>query len=139
MTRIVRSRRRGATYTLIVVTSSLLIVITSGLLLQSTGHALVHSARQSQTVQSREAAWAGVRWALRHAEQDGAADAKARLRLHQVDVEVQGRPGSGDDQRLVTVLATSVDIATTLEAKLERKDGKWGASSFEVASRERAR
>lgn len=132
-------RRRGATYTLVVVASSLLIVITAGLLLQSSGHALVHAARQGQAAQAREAAWGGVRWALYHAAQGGAPDAKALLRLHQVEVEVGGRAGADDGKREVTVRARSVDVETTLVAQLERVDGAWRTAAFTVESRERAR
>lgn len=132
-----RARQRGSTYTMLVVASSFLIVITSSLLLQSSGHVLEHSAMQARGAQAREAAFAGVRWAARHADQSGAPEVEATLRLHQVQVDVVGRPGGGPDERRVTSKAKAQGIEAEVTARLVRVEGAWRLAGAQATVRER--
>lgn len=129
------ARRRGATYTLVIVASSFLILITGGLLLRSSGHVLEHSAYQSRTVQAREAAFAGVRWAARHAERGGDPEVQAALRLFQADVTVDGRPGATPRERRVSAKAVVLDVQSTVTARLAEVDGEWRLAAADVETR----
>lgn len=130
-----RRARRGATYTLVVLSSSFLILITGGLLLRPAGHVLEQAAWRSRASQAREAAWAGVTWATRHAQLAGDAEVQAALRLFQADVTVDGRAGRTVEERKVSSRARVLDVESTVTAELRQVDGAWKLAAVEVETR----
>jgi len=122
-------RRRGGSYTVIVIASSVLILATSSVLLRATGHTFSLTALDGRRSHAREAVFSGLRWAQAHADRVGPQAAEVTLQLAQGDVEVRCEV---DGQVLEVVCRTTgVDLDHTLSARLvPDEQGRYQAAGF---------
>ncbi|MEZ6186067.1 MAG: hypothetical protein R3F62_13780 [Planctomycetota bacterium] len=114
-------RRRGGSYTVIVLASSILILATASVLMRSVGHTYSLTAMDSRRSRAREAAFSGLRWAQTHAERAGVETTQATLQLATGEVQVRcERDGEGLE---VVCTSRDLDLDYTLRARLDRAEG----------------
>lgn len=115
------SRRRGSSFTLVVVATSILILMTAALFVDASRLAFLRSVAETRRTSLREGAFAGVTWAARDAaaSPEAAAGGPAMIALGGgLDVEVSWE--RVDAGLVVTSRARSFEgQEITLEARLE--------------------
>ena len=127
------ARRRGATYTLIVLATGVLLVAAGTTLSDAARGVVRFTAGEGRRFVAREALFAGVRWAQAAVvARPGRGEGRLLLAGGPVDVHyaVRGRDGA----LLVTATAPAADPPTTLQAVLVPEGRGFRLASFELGA-----
>ncbi len=110
-----RIRRRGATFTMIVIVFSMIILASAGLFMGATRNAFTQVAFQVRQTRAREAAFAGVTWAARAA---GSSQAETRgvLQLKGIQVEVSYQL-LGEQKEVLKVSSSARETGLTIDVE----------------------
>lgn len=76
-----RSRRRGATFTIVCLATSTLLLVSAGVFMASTGHTMQRAGLEARRSAAREAAFAGMTWAARDAAARSRTEGAGTLEL----------------------------------------------------------
>lgn len=117
MKRSLRARRRGATYTLIILALGTLLMAAGATLTAASRTVATFNASEARRVVTREALFAGVRWA-EASVRERAHRGEGKLRLASGPVEVHYAVRERDGALLVTAAAPKAEPPTRLEATL---------------------
>lgn len=129
------SRRRGATFTLVALTTSTLLLVSAGVFLRSAGQTVELAGLQGRRSAAREAAFAGVRWAARDAAALQRTTGQGVLLLEQgrrVQVRYQPADPSSQDLTVIAEVVTSPgDAPVIVVATLRRGDAGYVLARFD--------
>lgn len=103
------TRRRGATFTLVALTTATLLLVSAGVFLRSAGQTVELAGLEGRRSAAREAAFAGVRWAARDAAALQRTTGQGVLLLDQgrrVQVRYQPVEPTSQDLTVVAEVAT---------------------------------
>jgi hypothetical protein len=122
-------RRRGATFTIIVLLSSALLLTIGGAFVESSRSLVSLAGLRERHEQAREALAGAAAWS-RSAVAAGQGSGKTELKLSRVAVQVELKP-SGD---AVAMDATAHTLDQDLHARalLAQRDGRWVIARFEL-------
>lgn len=129
-------RRRGATFTLVALTTGTLLLVSAGVFLRSAGQTVELAGLEGRRSAAREAAFAGLTWAARDARALQRTTGEGVLLLDQKRrVEVRYRPADPGSQDLVVVAEVATapgDAPTALVATLRPgPSGEYDVVTFE--------
>jgi hypothetical protein len=128
-----KRKRRGATFTLLVVVFSMVLLIGAGALVDTTKQTFTYAAYQGQSSRLREAAFAGVTWAATAADQ-GLAEGTASFKLSGPSTSVTfTRRITAQGPRLSVVsTATRLDRVLVVKAELRTVEDRFKLESFSI-------
>jgi hypothetical protein len=124
-------RRRGATFTIIVLLSSALLLTIGGAFVDASRNLVTLSALRERNEQARQALAGAAAWA-RSAVARGQGAGTSRLELSKVKVDVTLELAEGGDAYFMTASATTIDGAQRAKASIARRGGRWVISRFEL-------
>jgi hypothetical protein len=123
-------RRRGVTYTVIVLLSSALLLAIGGAFVDSSRNLVKLTGLLEQKTRAAEALAGAAAWA-RCAVASGATTGKSTLELSRAKVEVELRPDG--DAFFMDAVARTEDFSQRARAAIARRDGRWVVTRFELA------
>lgn len=129
-----RSRRRGATFTTIVLVFSSLLLVSGGLLTEALQTSFDYTAQQARRARVREAGFVGVRWALR-ALGRGQLAGRGKLELSggvTVAVEFGPNEGAGEGQTRVRAHAVGLGLASDVDATAVQRPTGYLLDGYEL-------
>jgi hypothetical protein len=126
------NRRRGATFTVIVLLSSMLLLSIGGAFVESSRNLVTLSGLRDRQEQCKEGLAGAAVWA-RSAVLSGAPPAKAKLELRRATVEVELRPV--EDAYFFDAAARSGEVTQRARGSIAKRDGKWVVTRFELMDR----
>lgn len=129
-----RSRRRGATFTIVCLATSTLLLVSAGVFLASTTHTMQRAGLEARRSAAREAAFAGMTWAAYDAAARSRTEGAGTLELAGgVTVTVRYAPagaGATDLAVDVTVSPRGGDQPLVMTGALVARDGVYSLGQF---------
>jgi hypothetical protein len=126
-----KNRRRGATFTVFVIVFSVVLLAGAATYVSASKQTLRRAAHELRTSRLREAAFTGVRWASRAAEQ-GLAEGGAQYRLQSATVDVSFKRANVADGQILTVtsVAKGTERSLTCTATLRSVADRFQIETF---------
>ncbi len=125
-------RRRGATFTVIVLLSSMLLLSIGGAFVESSRNLVTLTGLRDRQEQAKEALAGAAAWA-RCAVQSGAPPARAKLELRRATADVELRPV--EDAYFFDAVARSGEMTQRARGSIAKREGKWVVTRFELVDR----
>jgi len=121
-------RKRGATFTIIVILSSALLLSVGGAFVESSRNLVTLAGLRDQKELGKEALAGAAEWS-RCAVASGAVPPAAKLDLHRATVTVALRAVEGSYSMEAT--AHTLGLSQRARATIARRDGRWVIARFE--------
>jgi hypothetical protein len=128
-----KRKRRGATFTLLVLVFSMVLLVGAAALVDATKQTFTYAAYQAQSSQLREAAFAGVTWAATAAD-GGLAEGAGTFKLSgaKTAVTFQRRITAQGPTLSVVSTATRLDRVLVVKAELRAVEDQFKLDSFSI-------
>lgn len=129
-----RSRRRGATFTIVALATSMLLLVSASVFMASTGHTMQRAGLEARRSAAREAAFAAMTWAARDASALSRTEGRGSLELAGgLTVDVRYAPVAAVSSDLaveVTVSPRGGDQPLVVKGTLGSRDGVYSFVRF---------
>lgn len=128
------SRRRGATFTIVAIATSMLLLVSASVFLASTGHTMQRAGFEARRSAAREAAFAAMTWAAKDASAGGRTVGAASLQLDQgITADARYAPAAEGSKDLVvdvTVSPRAGDQPLVIRGTLAARDGVYVLTKY---------
>jgi hypothetical protein len=122
-------RRRGATFTIIVLLASALLLSIGGAFVDASRNLITLASLRERNEQCREALAGAAQWA-RCAVAQGQVAGKTTIKLSRAIVEVDLK--SEGDAYFVDAVARSGEALQRAKASIAKREGRWALTRFEL-------